>query len=246
MKPVKVVAADDEPGVLLLIHSILSELDGIQLVGTAGSAMEAIKLVDELKPDLALLDIGLPDMAGIELAEKLREVNPDLYIVFITAHSEYTFEAYRLYAYDYIVKPVDKERVKTTVRRIQQAVETEEKARENQTIRPPTRLSVRLDNEQVFINPDTIYFVERSGRHTVIHCAKGKFTISETLQELEQRLGPGFFRSHKSYIINIERLERVINLPKSSCFEVKFHDYNNGKAQISRDRVHDLYRLLKT
>ena len=51
VKPVKVVAADDEPGVLLLIHSILSELDGIQLVGTAGSAMEAIKLVDELKPD---------------------------------------------------------------------------------------------------------------------------------------------------------------------------------------------------
>ncbi len=243
--PVKVVAADDEPGVLLLIHSILSELDGIQLVGTAGNAMEAIKLVDERKPDLALLDIGLPDMEGIELAEKLREVKPGLYIVFITAHGEYSLEAYRLYAYDYIVKPVDKERVKTTVRRIQQAVEAEEKARENLTFRPPARLSVSLDNERVFINPDTIYFVERSHRRTVIHCAMGKFTTSETLQELEQRLGPGFFRSHKSCIINIGRLERVINLPGSSCYEVKFQDYTGGRAQLSRERVQDLNRLLE-
>lgn len=241
MKPINVIAADDEPGVLALIDSILSEMDGIQLVGMAENAMQAIKLVTEQKPDLALLDIELPDMKGIELAEELKKVNSDLYVVYITGHREYSLDAFRLYAFDYILKPIDKERVKTTIRRIKQAVETQEKARE---ARLPTRFPVSVGDERVYINPDTIYYVEKSGRRTVIHCALDEFTSSETLNELEQRLGPGFFRSHKSYLINIARLERVINVPGSSVYEVAFQDYDKGKAWLSRDRVRDLNRLL--
>ena len=68
---------------------------------------DTIKIVKSQKPDLALLDIELPDMQGIDLAEKLRIINPDLYIVFITAHEDYSLDAFRLYAYDYILKPID-------------------------------------------------------------------------------------------------------------------------------------------
>ncbi|MDD4783530.1 MAG: response regulator, partial [Syntrophaceticus sp.] len=112
MRSLKVAAADDERGVLLLLKSILSEMDGIQLAGVSENAADAIELVESQKPDLALLDIELPDMKGIELAEKLRQIKPDLYIVFITAYENYSLDAFRLYAYDYILKPIDQRRVK--------------------------------------------------------------------------------------------------------------------------------------
>lgn len=186
LKPISVIAADDEPGVLTLIDSILSEIDGIQLVGMAENAMQAIKLVSKREPELALLDIELPDMQGIELAEELKKVKPELFIIFITGHREYSLDAFRLYAFDYILKPIDKERLKNTIRRIKQAVETREKARE---ARLPTKISISVRNERVLINPDSIYYVEKFGRRTIIHCAMDEFTTSETLNDLNRLLG---------------------------------------------------------
>ncbi|HQK54444.1 MAG TPA: LytTR family DNA-binding domain-containing protein, partial [Sedimentibacter sp.] len=81
--------ADDEPGVMLLLCSILSKLERALVIGAADNAKDAIALVREHNPDLAFLDIELPDIKGIELAERLREIKPDLAIVFITAHQEY-------------------------------------------------------------------------------------------------------------------------------------------------------------
>lgn len=246
MTPVKIVAADDESGVLLLLHSILIELDGIQLIGTAKNALDTLGLVKEQKPHLVLLDIELPDMKGIELAEKLLKIKPDLYIVFITAHKEYSLDAFRLYAYDYILKPIHKERVKTTVRRIQQAIRAPEKILANLTSHLQTsRISVTLGNERVFVNPGEIYYLEKNGRHTLVHCINEKFKSRETLHDFEQRLGTAFFRSHKAYIINIKQVDRIVNLPGSSYYEVKFKNCK-GKALLSRERVHTLMRLLES
>ncbi|MDI9427951.1 MAG: response regulator [Spirochaetota bacterium] len=126
--PVKVVMADDEPGVMLLLCSILSKLERALVIGAADNAKDAIALVREHNPDLAFLDIELPDIKGIELAERLREIKPDLAIVFITAHQEYSLDAFKLYAFDYILKPIDEERVKSTFQRIYKMLEISKKS----------------------------------------------------------------------------------------------------------------------
>jgi len=234
---VKIIVADDEPGVLLLHCSILSKLEGALVVGTAENAIDALKLVKEHSPDLAFLDIELPDMTGIELAENLREIKPDLVLVFITAHQEYSLEAFKLYASDYILKPIDPERIKTTFRRIQEMLKM---PKGNPTINPQaSRISINLGNERVFLKLDEIFYIEKTGRHTLIYCINGKFKTRETLQELEQHLGTRFFRSHKSYIINTDRVERIVNYPNSSYYEVKFKNCK-GKAMLSRDRIQEL------
>ena len=246
MTSVRIIAADDESGVLFLLRSIINKLDGVQLVGRAKNASDTLMLVKELKPDLALLDIQLPDMKGIELAERLREQKPDLYIVFITAHKEYSLEAFRLYAYDYILKPIDRERVINTIRRIQQIMQTPEKVLAKLASHLQTsRMSLNLGNERVFINVSKICYFEKNERHTLIHCVNEQLKTRETLQDLEQRLGPGFFRSHKSYIINVELVDRVVNLTGSSYYEVKFKDYKSS-ALLSRDRVHALMGLMES
>lgn len=115
----------------------------------------------------------------------------------------------------------------------------------NPASHPPTaRISVNLGNERVFVKVEEIYYIEKTGRQTLIHCVNEKYKTRETLQELEQRLGTGFFRSHKSYIINVNRVERIVTFPGSSYYEAKFSDYK-GRALISRDRVNELTGLLE-
>jgi DNA-binding LytR/AlgR family response regulator len=238
--PVKIVMADDEPGVLLLLYSILSKLEGAQVVGTTENANDAIKLVSEQSPDLAFLDIELPDMKGIELAEKLREIKPDIAIVFITGHQEYSLDAFKLYASDYILKPIDQERVKSTFRRIYQVLKISEKSNTASYVQT-SRISINMGNERVFVNLDEILYIEKTGRYALICCVDGKFETRQTLQELEQHLGTRFFRSHKSFIINTDRIERIVTFPNSSYYEVKFNNCKD-KALLSRDRMHELMK----
>ncbi len=238
--PVKIIMADDEPGVLLLLYSMLSGLESALVVGTAENANDAIKLVKDQNPDLAFLDIELPDMRGIELAEELRKIKPDLVIVFITAHQEYSLEAFKLYAFDYILKPIDYERVKTTFRRIQQILKMPKDNPPN-SYPQTSRISINLGHERVFVKLDEIFYIEKTGRHTLICCVNGKFKIRQTLLELEQHLGPTFLRSHKSYIINTDQIERIATYPNSSYYEVKFKNCKDT-ALLSRDRVHELMK----
>lgn len=238
MLPVKIIMADDELGILLLLRSILSELEGALVVGTAENANDAIGLVKGQSPDIAFLDIELPDMRGIELAEKLREIKPDLAIVFITAHQEYSLDAFKLYAFDYILKPIDEERVKKTFRHIQQMLKMPKKDNSNQQ---EAIISISFGNQRVFVKLSEIFYIEKTGRHTIVWCVNGKFKTRETLQELEQRLGTTFFRSHKSYIINIKKIEQLIY--RSNYYEVKFKNYKDT-ALLSRDRYNELDECL--
>lgn len=231
--------ADDQPGILLLLKSILSELEGALVVGTAENAMGTMKLVKDRSPDLAFLDIELPDMSGIALAENLREIKPDLVIIFITAHQEYALEAFKLYAFDYITKPIDHERVKTTFHRVQQMLRMPEIG--DLTSDSTSRISINLSDGWAFVQLDEICYIEKDGRYTFIHCVNGKFKTRQTLHELEQNLGTRFYRSHKSYIINVNRIERIVTYPNSSYYEVKFNDYE-GMALLSRERINELMK----
>ena len=238
--PVKVVMADDEHGVMLLLCSILSKLEGALVTGTAENAKDTIKLTIEHNPDLAFLDIELPDMKGIELAERLREIKPDLAIVFITAHQEYSLDAFKLYASDYILKPIDEERVKSTFRRICKMLEISKKSNTS-SYTETSRISINLGDERVFIKLNEIFYIERSGRHTLISCTNGKYKTRQTLQELEKHLGKMFFRSHKSFIINTDRIEKIVSFPNSSYYEVKFNNCAD-KVLLSRDRMSELMK----
>ncbi|HHW31021.1 MAG TPA: response regulator transcription factor [Clostridiaceae bacterium] len=240
MLPVKVVMADDEHGVMLLLCSILSKLEGALVIGTADNAKDAITLVREHNPDLVFLDIEIPDMKGIELAERLREIKPDLAIVFITAHQKYSLDAFKLYASDYILKSIDEERVKSTFRRIYKMLEISKKSNAS-SYTETSRISINLGDERVFIKPNEIFYIERSGRHTLISCTNGKYKTRQTLQELEKHLGKMFFRSHKSFIINTDRIEKIVSFPNLSYYEVKFNNCND-KALLSRDHMSELMK----
>jgi len=103
------------------------------------------------------------------------------------------------------------------------------------------RISINLGNERVFIKPNEIFYIERSGRYTLISCTNGKYKTRQTLQELEKHLGKIFFRSHKSFIINTDRIEKIVSFPNSSYYEVRFNNCEE-KALLSRDRMSELMK----
>lgn len=239
---VRIVAVDDEPGIRCLLESIINELSYAELVGQADSAAAAFDVVRSVNPDVVFLDIDLPDSNGIQLAERLKEYDPNLYIVFITAHSQFSLHAYRLYAYDYIIKPIDENRVKTTVRRIQQLLKPFTNSKQDDG---KTRLAIRQDDEILLIDCRTIYYIEKIQRKTVIYTSDGIYDTVESLNELEDQLGDKFFRSHKSYLINIKMVDRIVSNERVSSYQVKFKGYPY-EALLSRNRVADLLRIIKS
>lgn len=239
--PVRILAVDDEPGILCLLESIIDAISYAQLVGKAHNASEAFELVKINSPEVVFLDIDLPDMNGIELAAKLKDYEPNLYIVFITAYAEFSIEAYRLYAYDYIVKPIDEHRVKTTIRRIQQLIKPFTK----ELSAPRARLTLYDENEIILVDPETVYYVEKISRKALLHIANGTFETTETLHELEDRLGDNFFRAHKSYLVNVSKIDRILPSERISSYQIKFKNYPY-EAMLSRNRIGDLLKKLKS
>src|SRR5699024_2860748 len=114
----RIILVDDEQLALDYLNTQLSKLNDIEVVDTCQSPLLAEQSVRQHKPDVAFLDINMPEINGIELAERLLEINPHLIIVFITAYNEYAVEAFGLNALDYVLKPVTKQRLEKTLMRV--------------------------------------------------------------------------------------------------------------------------------
>ena len=236
MIPLKVIMVDDDPGILDFLTKILGEIKSAKIVGKAENGNDAIKLTKAQRPDLAFLDIGLPDMNGIELAKRLREIKSNVIIVFITAYKDYHDDAFTVYATDYISKPIDEKRVKSTFEHIVQTVYFP---------KTPDLIIITQGDNNVHIKTDEILCIEKiEKRYVMIYCINESFKTNQTLQELEEQLGANFYRCHKSYIVNIKHIARVVNQPGTSYYEIELKDSNfKGKVLISRERVFELKKF---
>jgi two-component system LytT family response regulator len=115
---IKLILIDDEKPALKEFEYLLKDNKLIEIVGMYTNPLKAIDEISELKPEVAFLDINMPQMKGIDAASKLLEICPNLDIVFVTAYDEYAIEAFELYAMDYLLKPISQKRFNITLERI--------------------------------------------------------------------------------------------------------------------------------
>jgi two-component system LytT family response regulator len=190
------------------LRRLLKEFDKINIVGEAGNAEEALLKIEELKPDLLFLDIQMPGKDGFQLLESLERA-PD--VIFTTAYDEYALKAYDFNALDYLVKPIQKQRLAATVSKIFEKQRLTERLDEKQGL-----LGL---NDQVFVKDgDKCWFVQLSdvrlfevnGNYTTIYFDKFKPMIPRTLNYLESRLDDKvFFRANRQQVINLKWVERI-------------------------------------
>lgn len=192
------------------LKRLLKEFDNVQIVGEAASADEAKEKINELKPDLIFLDIQMPGKNGFELLEEL-EVLPE--VIFSTAYDEYALKAFEYNALDYLVKPVQKQRLAGSVSKVYDKI----KKRENE--QNSNQEGILTINDQVFVKDgERCWFVqlaeirlfEVSGNYTTVYFDTSKPMITRTLNYLESRLDEKtFFRANRQQIINLKWIERI-------------------------------------
>lgn len=212
---IKVMLIEDEPAIRMLLRKIVEKQEGFEVVAEAAGFAEAVTEFSKFRPDVAFVDVDLGGESGLECAKVMTNIDPQLKIIFATAHSEYMANAFEIYAFDYIVKPFDVARVERTLKRIREASEASaagarDAAEPQEVAETRGRLLIKGKEQISFVETETILFVERVESSTRIVTDTEEYKTSVSLTDLEQKLpSERFMRCHKSYIINVNKITRI-------------------------------------
>lgn len=210
---IKVILIDDESGIRTLLRKIIERNEGFEVVGECDNSGDAITLFQKSKAEVVFLDIEMNGSSGLDCAKIITDLDPKTKIIFATAHSEYMSDAFELYAYDYLVKPFNVERVNQTLDRIKSMSEVSSHDQFVKIVkyeRGLDKLLVKGKESMSFIDIKDIILVQRENCSTVIYTKQDSFTTSLTISDIEMKLDPEqFLRSHKSYLINISQIKKI-------------------------------------
>jgi two-component system LytT family response regulator/two-component system response regulator LytT len=249
---ISAILVDDEKLACEELAYQLREFPDIEIAATASNGIEAVKLIENLEPDLVFLDVQMPGLDGMGVIRKLREKNIPLpYFVLASAYDQYAVEAFRWEALDYLLKPVEKDRLAVAIERARKGIA--ERTRAAQLELPPpkpslqrTKLLVRSNHRNFIVDAqDVVYATIDDGLITVVASSLEGQSNYRTIEELQSNLDPDmFWRVHRSYLVNIHRIREVIPWFKSS-FQLRMDDKKQTEIPVSRVQTKRLRALLK-
>ncbi|MDE5414590.1 LytR/AlgR family response regulator transcription factor [Alkalihalobacterium chitinilyticum] len=251
MKSIRVIIADDCSISRRLLNKLLkSEPDIYSIVEVEnGSEMISRVLVEE--PDLALVDVTMPMVNGIDAVKECITFMPHMKVIFITGHNNYALEAFDVSAVDYIVKPINRERLFCALEKAKQAIYYHRQLERAKIENPKPlhdgrkKLVCRYEGTTFYIAFQNIIFIEKEGRKALIHTPQKVIETNETMSSLLERLDVRFIQSHRSYILNIEQVSEINNIGDS--YLARFDNYPE-RAYISKSNfqrvAHYIERLV--
>ncbi|WP_456287590.1 LytTR family DNA-binding domain-containing protein [Paenibacillus sp. AK002] len=207
---IRTLIVDDERYSREELKYLLKQHPALEIVGEADSGEQAVLKTLQLKPEAVFLDVEMPLMNGLEAASALIGLKLSPKIVFATAYPQFGVEAFRFEALDYLLKPIDEERLAETVRRLEQSLRKDEI-----TLPVPAKscgkLSLEADGEIAFIAPDDIIYISREDAYSKIVTANKEYHVKTPLKELEAKLRQyPFFRIHKSYVVHLDYVKSLV------------------------------------
>ncbi len=240
---IRTILVDDERLAIQGLEMRLEPYDDVEIVATCSNGREAIRKIKTLKPDLVFLDIQMPGFDGFSVVQGVMDIDPPLF-VFATAYSEHAIRAFEAQAVDYLMKPVEPERLADTMERVRGRLSDRKTAEEVERLRnvisevapdsteamPPIEDEIAAsrfeklinikDRGQIFrVDVETIERIEAAGDYMVIETADNSLILRETMKDLEKRLDPRTFqRVHRSKIVNLDRVRQVKPHTNGECF----------------------------
>jgi two-component system LytT family response regulator len=234
----RVVIADDERPARAYLQALLAPMPDVRVVGEAANGTEAVALIERTRPDVALLDLQMPEVDGLGVVRLLRRARLPL-VIFVTAHDEHAVKAFEVNAVDYLLKPVEEARLRRALQRAHDRLERSE-LRESATVRlrhavneyeraaPPARLEripVRHKDDIILVQVHQLASVVADGE--LLHLTttrRERYTITYRLKDLEARLDPHrFVRLGRGTLVNIDCIARVTPMP-GGMYLVTLHD----------------------
>jgi two-component system response regulator LytT len=249
---ISAILVDDEKLASDELAYQLREFPDVEIVATASNGLEAVQLIADLEPDLVFLDMQMPGLDGMGVIRKLHEKEIPLpYFVMATAYDQYAVEAFKWEALDYLLKPVEKERLSQAIERARKSVAEKLKIA---PVEPPppkpslqrTKLLVKNNQRNFIVDAqDVVYATIEDGLITVVASSLEGQSNYRTIEELQSNLDPDmFWRVHRSYLVNIHRIKEVIPWFKSS-FQLRMDDKKQTEVPVSRVQTKRLRALLK-
>ncbi len=247
----KVLLIDDEQDAIDNMEYLLSNYcNDITIVGTANHVDQAIKLVEEKKPDIVFLDIEMPEKSGFSLLKELPEVN--FALIFVTAYDQYATKAFEVSAIDYLLKPVEIERLQEAVKRAKEAsakkninavnIKSLSKQIQEGEI---TQISVPFKDVYLILKVKQILYIKAEHAYTVIYYQSeanliSSYIYSKNLSYFENLFSSNsmFYRSHRSWIINLNYVEAMIK--QENVILMK----NMQKIPISRRKIKEFKEFI--
>jgi len=234
----RIMIVDDEPAARDALRNLLqTNCPGVVVAGEAGGVGEALSLLQEINPDLLLLDVEMEDGTGFDLLDRISKLRFN--VVFTTAHNDFAIRAFRYNAIDYLLKPVDPDELAAAVHKARQtrSYEVLEQQISNLLTTASEKLFDRItlytDTGPVFAKTNDITRIESYGNYTFVFLAAGeRCLVSRNLKEFEEMLpAPLFFRPHQSHLVNIAFVKKF--LKEDGGFAL-MHD--GEKVPVSRRR----------
>jgi two-component system LytT family response regulator/two-component system response regulator LytT len=250
----RALVADDEQLARDELCYLLSAFPEVEVVGQAGNGVEALDLARKLSPDLLFLDIQMPGLDGFQVVEGLMQDEAPPQIVFVTAYDEYAIKAFEVNAIDYLLKPVDKSRLRQAVSRAAKR-QQDGKPIEVQLERllgaldrgpRPKRVVVKIGERFLLVDAsDIIYASVEEGVVTLVTDRVAGTSNLRTLEELAAILDPAtFWRVHRAYIVNLERIQEVIPW-FNRTIQLKMADKSGTEIPVSRSQTRRLKEHFK-
>lgn len=204
------IIVDDEPLAREEMQSLIQEVSQLQIIGKFSNAVTALEFLKTTTTDLIFLDIEMPQVTGLEFAEKLPKQS---LVIFTTAYSQYALKSYELDAIDYLLKPIDKTRIEKAINKAVAynkllSAETEKGTVEGNDT---DFLLIKADRRYYRINNKDIRFIEGLKDYIVIHTRNQKLITAMNLKTMHQKLPAGFLRVSKSYVVNKEYIDSFDN-----------------------------------
>lgn len=269
--PLKAFIVDDESLARKGLALRLEPFQQVQLIGDSGNSRDALEQIVALKPDVVFVDIQMPGLNGFELLRELQQRLDNLpAVVFVTAFDQYAIRAFEVRALDYLLKPVDEQRLAETLERVQHELEPNSYQQTQQKLvnlvsevtgqqgdaileqlasgadiselnRYPEHIAIKDSGEITRVPVNNIEWVDAAGDYMCIHAAGETFILRRTMKELEQELNPNRFqRVHRSAIVNIDQVEKLCTRHNGEYHLVLKNGQNLKVSRSYKDRIKQL------
>ncbi len=205
---IQVITLDDEQLALDNLNYILKKFEEIEVVLSTTSPAEVLDSLERLKPDLIFADISMPEINGMEIAERIMEQQLSAKIIFITAYEQYALDAFRVNAIDYILKPVTTSKIQHALNRLH--LLDPGTVPEKNTSAGEFRIIANQNGQFYIIRPEEGQYIKMVLRELILVTQSGEYLLRHSIAYWESNLSPyGWFRCHKGYLINLNQIDAI-------------------------------------
>lgn len=263
MTSLKTIIVDDEPLARKGLRLRLQKMDDLEIVKECSNGREALTAITELEPDLIFLDIQMPGLSGFDVIKELQPENVPL-IIFVTAFDQYAVEAFEAQAVDYILKPIDEDRLFEAVERARNHASQEGAISDKQRLLElvisitgksersiaqllkervgvkgyPDKLAIKDGGEVTLVSTSEIDWVDAAGDYMCVHANDETHVMRVTMKELENQLDPASFqRVHRSTLVNLDRVTKVCSHMNGEYFLILSCGSSVKMSRSYKDKV---------